>query len=277
MEVQRTGGWSEFETIGSLVDLEAGQQKMRIVMGRGTFNLGDIDFVLAQDDVVPPTVTISSVGETVGDVQSPAAGRKSITISGTASDNVLVERRGLIVRDEKLQLFWNGSDLTSTRKVFAPTYEDSTDWSFTLDLPVGRRYRLTAWVWDASGNRTRADYYYDAVESDLVLPTITIDSIAGNTQSSAAGLKSFTINGTATDNHCVDRIGINVRDSTEALFWNGSAITGTRRLFAPTYDEAGRDWSLTLDLPIGRQFRMIAWVWDSSGNRTKAEYLLNVE
>ena len=284
VEVQSTGGWVEFETVGSVVDLEAGEQKMRIVMGRGTFNLSDIDFVLAQDDVVPPTVTISSVGETVGDVQSPAAGRKSITISGTASDNVLVVRRGLIVREEKGRRFWNGSAFVSQHRWFEPTFADSTSWSFTLDLPEGRRYRLTPWVWDSSGTRTRADVFYEVdVGDDIVPPTITIDSIEatnGNTQPSAAGLKSFTIRGTAGDNHCVQWIRMNVRDSTEPLFWNGSEMTGERRLLDAAYEESGTsstDWSLTLNLPVGRQLRMIAWVRDSSGNRTKAEYLLNVE
>ena len=168
VEVQSTGGWVEFETVGSVVDLEAGEQKMRIVMGRGTFNLSDINFSfeeveVVEEDFVPPIVTIDSIeaaNSVCESTQVPGASENFITIRGTVSDNVRVDRCRLLIRDVDQKSFWNGSAWTKKYSLVNPTpgdhFSGSTNWSYTLDMPVGCRYVVTAWAWDSSENRTKA-------------------------------------------------------------------------------------------------------------------------
>ena len=95
VEVRSTGGWVAFETVSSIVDLEAGEQKMRIVMGPGTFNLADINFsfgeaeatvaaeeavvveaTVVEPDLVPPTVSVDPVEATVTNTKTRGATKK---------------------------------------------------------------------------------------------------------------------------------------------------------------------------------------------------------
>ena len=54
VNVEATGGWSSFNTITSSAELKSGQQKMRIAMDRGPFNIADINFQLEKDNSASP-------------------------------------------------------------------------------------------------------------------------------------------------------------------------------------------------------------------------------
>ena len=268
VEVQSTGGWVEFETVGSVVDLEAGEQKMRIVMGRGTFNLSDIHFSLDEEDLVSPTVTIDSIAATGGDTQSPAAGRNFIKIEGTSSDNVLVDRNRLSVRDIKQNLYWNGSAWTSRVSWFDPTVGNGNDWSYTLELHVGCAYNVVARAWDSSNNFSTTGTQRITVEAvpvapDEVSPVVEINSI--DFVSEIPGISSATISGSSTDNVLVDQNTLLIRDIKQKLYWNGSAWTSKVCWLDPTV-ENGNDWSYTLDLHVGCSYNVAARSWDSSNN-----------
>ena len=66
VNVETTGGWGSFRTITSSAELKSGQQKMRILMDRGPFNIADINFQLVTDESANPdsgTVPVDGVFE----------------------------------------------------------------------------------------------------------------------------------------------------------------------------------------------------------------------
>ena len=258
VEVESTGSWVEFDSVGSVIDLDAGEQKMRIVMGRGTFNLSDIYFALDQADSVPPTIAIDSVAVT------DSATGNLITIEGTSTDNVSVDRNRLLLYDSARQLYWNGSAWQSGASFVSPGNE-LNDWSYTLDVPVGGPYRVTAWTWDSSNNLSPAVTRQFSGASDDVLPVVEIDSVDVASSNSENG--TATISGSSSDNVSVDRTRLLLYDSTRQRYWNGSAWQSGASFITP--DNELNDWSYALELPVDGQYRVTAWTWDSSNNLSK--------
>ena len=97
------------------------------------------------DDVLP-VVEITSINVVA---LNPDA--KRLTIGGSSTDNVSVDRNILLIYDSTRQLYWNGSAWQSGASFFSPGNE-LRHWSYTLDLPVDGLYRVTAWAFDSSNN-----------------------------------------------------------------------------------------------------------------------------
>lgn len=277
IDVPSTGSWGIIDIVGSMINLEAGEQKMRVVMGAGSFNLAEIHFDFIEQDLVDPTITIESIAPTeliLGTPQVPAKGRNYIKLEGTYSDDVAVDQIRVLVHDSTEDLFWNGSSWSTKWSWFAPTTGDlpasDNDWSYTLDLRVGNRYVVIAWAWDTSNNvaltETRRTTVPAATTSitDEVAPVVTIDSI--DVAELNSEVSTATISGSSTDECLVDRNRLMVYNSTTKLFWDGSAWTSKWSWFSPSTDL--NQWSYTLELPVASKFKVSAWSWDSSGNKT---------
>ena len=139
-------GWSWFEPNG----IENWDYELMLSEGNFTTtawtwdtsnNLGNVytqTFYVGVADTEPPVVSIDPI-------DSAIAG--SVTISGTSSDNVAVDRNRLLIRNQNTGQYWNGAEWVPNWSWFPPIGVGS--WSYTLILPVGS-YVATAWTWDVS-------------------------------------------------------------------------------------------------------------------------------
>jgi len=236
VEVQSTGGWVTFETISSTVNLEAGEQKMRVVMGEGTFNLSNINFSLEENDLVPPDVTINSVA-----VINSSPSHDFVRIEGSSTDNVSVDRNRLMIYDTNQKLYWNGFAWQSRNVWFSPDTE-LNNWSYTLDLRT----------WDSSSNISERATREFTGPSDEVSPVIEINSASLTPDSN-----SVTISGSSTDNILVDRNNLMIYDASRKLHWDGKAWKSGARRFSVDTDL--NNWSYTLDRST--------WRWNLLGDR----------
>lgn len=203
--------------------------------------------VVGLQDTTNPSITIAT----------PTIGNSSVTISGTANDNVAVDRIRLLIKNTTTDEFWNGTAWTNTWSWFAPN--GTNNWSYDLNLPVGN-FSTIAWAWDTSDNRTKSTTETFTVGSnDTTPPSVTIDTLTP--EQLIPGL--VTISGDANDNVAIDRVRLLIRNKDTAQYWNGAAWTNTWSWFAPA---GTSDWSYQLTLPAA-SYSSIAWAWDLSNNR----------
>ena len=255
---QWTDQWAAIEPNGTedwsySVDLDAGNYR---VVARTWDDSGNRDamgrpFSVAEDQA--PDVWINPIG-------NPFEGR--IAFSGTAVDDVRVDRIRLSLRNQDTQQFWNGSEWTNQLALLEP--DGIEDWSFTQDLEAGN-YRLIARAFDSSNNRGIANRPFSIAE-DLA-PEVLIDTIGAPTE----GTISFS--GTSFDDVAVNRNRLSLQDLDTLQFWNGSQWTDQWAMFDPGGTE---DWSYTVDL-AGGNYRLVARAWDSAGNRDVTTSEFSVE
>ncbi len=211
-------------------------------------NPGDIASVsysnLPNDTIAPvvafnPTTT-NSTGQT--------------TFSGTASDNVAIDRNRLLIRNSDTDQYWNGSAWTDTWSWIIPNGTDN--WSYTVSLTASN-YRVVAWTWDSSNNPANVvSMSYSNFPSDTIAPVVAFKPITTNSTGQT------TLSGTASDNVAVDRNRLLIRNSDTGQYWNGSAWTDAWSWFAPS---GTGNWSYTVSLTASN-YRLVAWTWDTSNN-----------
>ena len=205
-------------------------------------------------DETAPDVWINPIG-------IPMSG--TVTISGTAVDDVAVDRNRASLYNLETEQYWNGVAWTDEWALFEPVGNEN--WSYTLDLAEGT-YRTTARSWDAANNRDVASRLF-SVEGDQAPPDVWIrplrDSIAG----------PVTLSGTSVDNVGVVRNRLTIYNLDTEQFWNGSEWSDQWAQIAPV---GNRNWSYNLDLDAGT-YRVIARSWDESGNRDAASRMFLVD
>ena len=225
------------------VDLEAGNYRL-IARAWDSSNNRDVSnrpFSVRED--LAPEAHINPIGEL-----NP--GR--VTLSGTSTDDVEVDRNRLSIHNLDTDQYWNGSHWTDQWAIFEPGGTEE-EWSYAVDLEVGN-YRVAVRAWDSAGNRDVASRAFSVTDE---APEVSIDPIIDPT----AGTVTFS--GTSTDDIEVDRNGLSLYNEDTRQFWNGSEWTDQWATFEPDGTE---DWSYTVDLDDGN-YRLVARTWDDAGNR----------
>lgn len=217
---------------------------------QNTYN--GVRFVIQSSDTVRPVSTISSPAP-------GAAPGATVAMSGTATDNVLVDRVMLSIRNLDIGQNWNGSGYQSGE--FRIQANGTANWSYNFTPTVAGNYRVAAFAVDSSGNvqDTYNGVRFVAGSVDNVVPTSTISS---PTPSEFAGL-SVAMTGTASDNTQVARVMLSIRNLDIGLNWTGSAFqAGERRVQAT----GTSNWSYTFTTPVAGRYRVAAFAVDTAGN-----------
>ena len=104
-----------------------------------------INFSTGSADTSPPTASI-----TAPSTNSVSAG--DLNITGTANDNVAVQRVELVIKDTTNNLWWDGLTwIDSYARVL--TNDNGDEWEYSVTLPPNISVYLGAWAWDTSQNR----------------------------------------------------------------------------------------------------------------------------
>ena len=196
------------------------------------------------NDTDAPVVSIDSISDS-----------SNITsISGTATDNVAIDRHRLLIRSLSTGYYWNGSNWTTNWAWFVPNGVET--WSYDIPLDDGN-YETTAWAWDTSNNigNIVTDNFI-VTRPDTTPPVVSIDPL----QPLPSG--PVTISGTSSDNTEIDRNRLLVQNTNTGEYWSGSNWTDSWSWFTPT---GLIDWSYDIFLPAAN-YKTIAWTWDTSNN-----------
>ncbi|MCE7883108.1 MAG: hypothetical protein DYH08_04470 [Actinobacteria bacterium ATB1] len=145
----------------------------------------------------------------------PAAG--SLTITGTATDDVSVSRVSIALRRTDTGRYLSSAGIwVSTYTLLPATLTSpgaaSTTWSYTWSAPVTGSYSVIPQAWD-NGNRvdpSRSWTAFSVVSSDTTAPTLSIQVPASN-QTFTAGPVTFS--GSAGDNVGVTAVDVRVPES----------------------------------------------------------------
>ena len=176
-------------------------------------------------------------------------------LSGTASDNVALDRVELAIRNSSLQ-YWNGSGFGSYQRVQA-TLQNNGNWqyNFTSPLPIDD-YAVVAFAFDTSNNvqSPRPVHNFTVQAQDTTQANATINFASGS-----------LITGTASDDTSLDRIELAIGNSS-AEFWNGNSLVSSyNRVVATLQSGGGWQYQLTPSLPTGT-YAVTAFAFDSAGN-----------
>jgi hypothetical protein len=129
-----------------------------------------------EDTQTEPPVIVDETAPIVliNPIVSTEAG--AVTISGTSTDNLAIDRNRLLLFNETTEQYWDGSAWTSQWSRIEPT--GTEDWSFTIDLSEGD-YRAVAWTWDASNNSNSnlINFTVEPVETDADDLSIAIENL----------------------------------------------------------------------------------------------------
>ena len=151
---------------------------IRATDSNGRTDTETFNFSIDQDEDTqnePPVV----VDETapivlINPIVSAEAG--AVTISGTSTDNLAVDRNRLLLFNKTTEQYWDGSAWTSQWSRIEPS--GTEDWTFTIDLSEGD-YRAVAWTWDAFNNRDSnlINFTVEPVGSDVDDLSIAIENL----------------------------------------------------------------------------------------------------
>ncbi len=236
-------------------------------------------FAHYERDAAPPDNTRPNAQWTSPANQS--TGPAPISLAGTATDNVGVDRVELIIRDRVTGDYWNG--ITNTWGSFtrfpanlngAGTPSASFDYQFNPSSGSGQ-YRARAFAIDTSDNQDNTapnlQFQVDDSVADNTPPSVSISSPGAD---ATVGLP-VTIGGQATDNVGVDHIDVIIRDLDTGLWWNpASGAWGSFNRFSIAVDAPGAattGWDMTFDPPTPgsvTRYRVRVWAVDTSDNDT---------
>ena len=174
-------------------------------------------------DAAPPDATLGapSDGSTV-----PLA---SVSVSGTASDDVGVASVETSVLHTASGLWWSGSAWTSTEKWFPASVvgagSAATSWSWSWLPPAAGGYTIQARSVDLAGNHSpvaSSGITVDLGGPDTVAPDGKVTGLVAN---QVLPLGPITFTGNATDNVGLADVQVGIKDRTAGRWWKAS--TGT--------------------------------------------------
>ncbi len=198
---------------------------------------------IAYTDPVRPTSTITSTSSTV--------------ITGTANDNIQLDRVELAIRNTAPQ-FWNGSALVNGYRRVSVSPQSNGNWAYNFgsELPLGQYY-VTAIAFDTAGNAQQpfTTKGFTVTIEDSIRPTSTISTATGT-----------AINGTAADNIAVASVQLAIRN-TNLQYWNGTGMGGAYNRVPATLSQNGTSWSYNISgsLPLG-SYVVTSIAFDAAGN-----------
>lgn len=200
----------------------------------------NLSFTVQAPDTDPPSATIS------------AADNSNIT--GTANDNVQVDRIELAIRNSSAQ-YWNGSSFSGYNRVQA-TLQNNGNWlySFSPLLPPDD-YIAVAFPFDSSDNvpAIRDTISFTVTAPDTVPPTATI-----------VGADANLVSGIATDNIALDRVELAIANSS-AQYWNGSSFGSYDRVLTSLQSDGSWEYLFSPSLPPD-DYTIVAFPFDTAGN-----------
>ena len=212
---------------------------------------------------------------------SQSTGPAPISLAGTATDNVGVDRVELLIRDRVTGDYWN--DTTNSWGSFtrfpanlngAGTPSASFNYQFNPGSGSGL-YRARAFAIDTSDNQDSSapnrQFQIESSVADNTPPSVSISSPGAD---ATVGLP-VTIGGQAMDNVGVDHIEVIIRDLDTGLWWNQASGTwGSFNRFSIAVDTPGAmttGWDMTFDPPAPgaiTRYRVRVWAVDTSDNDT---------
>ncbi len=223
----------------------------------------------AGSDAVDPTVTVTAP-------TNGAAATKPVTISGTATDNVAIDRVELAISNGSG--WWNGSGWQAnyTRRptsVFGAGNQNAT-WTYGFIPPeAAGSYSVSAVAFDSSqrfGFGTTTSF----VLPDNVDPTIALTQPAAG----AVVSKPVVVSGTAADDNSVAAVEVAIY--SDGNWWNGSAWQSGYTRFLASLAAPGATsttWTYSFNPPdVAGVYAVSAMVRDGSYRYVYSPYTVFV-
>lgn len=250
-------GTDAFQAVFSLTWTERGLllgQDRTLVAG---YNVGnhaffDVDDIVLPDAAAPTVTTVTPAAQAVF-----ASG--SLTVDGTAGDDVRVDEVRLAVKDRATGAWFDPTSATfgpytNFRAVLDPPRgATSVNWSLDLDLPDGS-YLLVATARDQASGASTPSYTQFSVTSgpiDVDAPVVTMATPGAGDQV-AAGTVSLV--GTASDDVAVDEVVLAVRRTGDGTWYDvatQSFAAGYRNWTADLSDAGATDTGWSHDVVVG--------------------------
>ena len=183
----------------------------------------------------------------------------------TASGATSVYGVALQIRDTTTSQYWNGGSWQSTQTSVQPT--GTTSWSYSLpasNLTSGHIYWVIVTAVDTVGNTSTSvphNFTYDTTAPTVVISNPVDGTTYGNNWGGA-------ISGVATPHGSLAIVSnaVTIQDTTNNLYWNGSAWVGPVSQFSAN---VGNAWGAKLPaskLVSGHSYQVIDHSTDSGGN-----------
>lgn len=188
-------------------------------------------------------------------------------LTGTATFTNTASNVQVAIENTTTAYWYNGSNFTTATSQTFNTASGTTSWTYTLaasKLVTGDSYTVIAEATDKAGNvGTSASYSFTY---STAAPTSTVVYPASNTITYGANWTG-TITGTATFVNPASYVTVVIKNTTAALWWNGTSFAATK---STAVDAIGTtSWSYGLaaaNLVSGDTYTIIAHAYDTAGN-----------
>ncbi len=236
---------------------------------QGTKSVGRVAFFDFNNDPNPPTAINTTITTPIeGRV---VAGGTPFTITGTATAPSGVRRVQVEIqnRDTKRWLAadgvtWQTQETNALATLAAPN-ATSTTYSLTRTLTGTARYFVYAKTFGITGNdASKAVKKIESFDFSDQTPTTNITGPSG----SIIATTTFTMTGTATDDHGINRLSFWFRDENNQYLQNDGSVSSIFNSFSGTPDVIGAPnatWSYTVTLPHEGTWRGSATAVDDAG------------
>ena len=240
----------------------------------------------------PTTLTttfdeVSAVDQApIASITSPEAGATvaaPVTVTGTARDDDGVDVVNVDFKRQGAREWWNGTSWQATKFSFQPELVPTSNpvefsWSVQPQLPPGVSVQVAALAKDSAGQKM---FVTQLLTVDTVTPddppVTTIDS----PESGATVPAPVTIVGSATDDHGIVKVSVQLKRQGSREWWNGSAFQPTPFAFDAQLEEnspGSYTWTVVgAGLQPGAAVQINAQSIDTAGKRHLARQLLFLE
>ncbi len=199
-----------------------------------------LSFTVAPEDNIPPTATIT--------------GADATSISGTAADNIALDRVELAISNPAYQ-YWNGTEFGPYTRVQTSLQPDGS-WQYLFSPTLSAdRYTVVSFAFDSSGNpqNPRDVLSFTVAPEDNIPPTATITAA-----------DATSISGTAADNIALDRVELAISNPAYQ-YWNGTEFGSYTRVQTSLQPDGSWQYLLSPRFPPDR-YTVVSFAFDSSGN-----------
>ena len=221
-------------------------------------------------DSVEPSAAITSP------VHQGTATAGSVTLAGTATDNVGVTRVEVSIQNRTTSQFFNGSAwstgfkwITAPPATLASPGASSTTWTyaFTTQSPApAAGYRVQVRAFDAAANADVSPWPTTDFSVTVPAPTPADTAVTAPVEGATVAAP-VTITGTATDDTSVGTVGLVIRNSG-GQYWTGSAWQAGAAGVAAAVTGAGTpsaSWSYGFTPGVNGSYTVAATAADSAG------------
>jgi hypothetical protein len=203
-------------------------------------------------DATNPTVMLNNILDFV---------KSLISISGTSADTApgQVDKIQVQIRNTTDNTYWNGSSWVATEIWLGAT--GTTSWSYSVpSLSNGKSYEVNAKSIDKAVSESpiaSGSFIFDTTN-----PTVTLDNIPDS-------IKSLTsVSGTAVDTLLgqVDKVQVQIKNTTDNTYWNGTSWVATETWLDAT---GTASWGYFMpSLPSDKSYTVKVKSIDKAGNES---------